>query len=325
MKNTQNKGYDIFISYHRETGFYMAQVVYEKFVSLGYSVFMDKNLDSGEYEEKIRNAAENCRNFVQVLFPPDIEECKSSDSWLSKEALWATQSKKANIIPVMCDNFSWPKDGSILCPVMRSVAGNQGVIINKGVAFDNDMKILEGYLKNVNPDKAEIDDVGFFSYALDKRTDIAVQGVDMAFHAGAPWCMPGEKKDIMTASLEKGVPWRVIINTVRAAESIAKNMRDEDAGYVSFSDARKNWKKMMEKYPDVLDVRECAIPMIHVYHGVRFTDKNDMPYGEAHIKYYAYNNLRLDKAFAHRINSFSEYYSIYSNEFEFLWEQSTEI
>lgn len=325
MNSSEKREYDIFISYRRETGFYMAQVIYEKFTSSGYSVFMDKNLDSGEYEEKIRSAAEGCKNFLQVLFPSDLEECKNSSGWLSKEASWALESKKANIIPVMCDNFRWPADSTLLSSAMKAVAGNQGVDIHKGISFDSDMCILEGYLKNVTPDKSQMGDVEFFRYNLEERTDMSVQGVDMAFHAGSPWCMPGAKMDIMTASLEKGVHWRVIINTVKAAESIAKYMRDKKAGYVSFKDAAKNWKRMAENYPGLLEIRECAIPMIHVYHGVRFTDKDNMPCGEAHIKYYAYNNLRLDKAFSHRINSLSEYYSVYSNEFEFLWEQSTEI
>lgn len=33
--------YDAFISYRHDTGFYMAQVIFDKLVQNGYSVFMD--------------------------------------------------------------------------------------------------------------------------------------------------------------------------------------------------------------------------------------------------------------------------------------------
>lgn len=33
--------YDAFISYRHDTGFYMAQVIFDKLIQNGYSVFMD--------------------------------------------------------------------------------------------------------------------------------------------------------------------------------------------------------------------------------------------------------------------------------------------
>ena len=49
--------YDIFISYSHDAGFYMAQTLYNFFTKNGYSVFMDKDLDSGKFEPKICYAA----------------------------------------------------------------------------------------------------------------------------------------------------------------------------------------------------------------------------------------------------------------------------
>lgn len=325
VTSLKNNGYDIFISYRHETGFYMAQVIYEKFTAGGYNIFMDKTLDSGRYEEKIHEAIVNCKNFIQVLFPKDISECKKADSWLSKEAAWALENEKTNIIPVMCDGFSWPENPDGLSEAMNGVKGNNGIFIHKDITFDKNMDILEGFLKNVSPDKSEIDETEFFKFNLEQRNDLSVTGVDMAFHAGVPWFITGDKKDMMTASFNKNIRWRILINTVDAAESIAKNMRDKEALYVSFRDAHEHWKKMVSLYPDSLEVRECDIPLIRVYHSVRFIDKNNNHSAESHIKYYAYNNLRLDKAFSHKINSSSKYYSVYSNEFEFLWNQSKKI
>ena len=130
---------------------------------------------------------------------------------------------------------------------------------------------------------------------------------------------------MMLNSLNSGVPWRVLINTVDAAESIGKHMRDETALYITFEQLHKHWKKAMDDLPN-LEVRECSIPLIHIYHDIQFLNtENGNHYGEQHIKYYAYNNTRLDNAFEHQVSSFSKHYSVYSEEFEFLWNQSTKL
>lgn len=50
--------YDAFISYKHQSGFYMAQVIYDKLVQNGYAVFMDKRLERGEFENQIKAAIE---------------------------------------------------------------------------------------------------------------------------------------------------------------------------------------------------------------------------------------------------------------------------
>jgi hypothetical protein len=101
----KNQTFDAFISYSHNTGFYMAQALYEYLSGNGYTVFMDKNMSSGKYEYKIQYATKNCRNFISVLFPDDVDACCSDDSWLSKEAAWALENPEINMIPVVCDGF----------------------------------------------------------------------------------------------------------------------------------------------------------------------------------------------------------------------------
>ena len=210
---------------------------------------------------------------------------------------------------------------------MKRVSENQGITVHKDYSLDADLdKLCDGFLKNVSPSKPQITTTDFFRYNLEQRTDFCVCGVDVAFHAGVPWLRPGEQHDLLLSSLKKGTPWRVLINTADAAESIARHMRDETASYTSFSDGRMEWKKLASLYPQLLEVRECNIPLIHVYHSVRFiNEQSKHEYGELHIKYYAYNNSRMDNAFEHKISSYSKYYSIYNEEFEFLWAQSKAI
>ena len=70
MKSTLNfstDNYDAFISYKHQSGFYMAQVIYDKLIQNGYSVFMDKHLKRGEFEDQIKAAVEKSCNFILVL------------------------------------------------------------------------------------------------------------------------------------------------------------------------------------------------------------------------------------------------------------------
>lgn len=323
----KSQDFDVFISYRHDTGFYMAQIIYSHLTAKGYTVFMDKTMKSGTYEEKIRKAIETCKNYVVILFPGDMEDCKAENSWLSREAAWAIECGVPNIIPIMCDNFQWPKTDDALSDSMKTVMKNNGLLIHKDYSLDKDLdNLCDNFLKNVNPSKPMITTADFFRYNLHERSGFTVRGVDMAFHGGSPWLTPGVQNDMFISSVKKGVPWRVLINTVDAAESIAQHMRDADALYIPFAQVRAQWKRISELYPDVLEVRECSIPLIHVHHCVRFTDdRNNSPYGELHIKYYAYNNTRLDNAFEHQVSSFSKYYSIYNEEFEFLWDRSTKL
>ncbi len=327
MNNKNRQDYDVFISYRHTTGFYMSQIVYTKLISNGYTVFMDKTMNSGKYEEKIHSAINNCRNFIVVLFPDDLEDLKNDESWLNKEAAWALENGGLNIIPVMCDGFEWPRSSGELSDVMNTVKKNNGILIHKDYSLDSDLdNLCDNFLKNVTPTKPRITAIEFFRHNLESRSDLTVSRVDVAFHGGSPWLMPGEKNELLVGSLKKGIPWRVMINTVDAAESIGQHMRDETALYVPFTTIHAQWKKLQTLYPDCLEVRACPIPLIHVHHSVHFVnDTNEHQYGEQHIKYYAYNNTRLDNAFEHRVSSYSKYYSIYSDEFEFLWAQSQKL
>ena len=319
--------FDVFISYRHDTGFYMAQLLFSKLVSSGYSVFMDKTMDSCRYEDKLRSAIHNSRNYVVVLFPDDLSELKNPDSWLNKEAAWALENSKLTIIPLLCDSFEWPAEDSELAGPMQAVKQNNGVRIHKDNSLDTDLdNLCDNFLKNVAPAKKKINTVEFFRQNLGGYTERQPKQVDVAFHAGAPWLKAGEQREFITDCMKQGIPWRVLINTEAAAESIAQHMRDEDAMNDSFALAHAKWKQLQERYPDLLEVRTCPIPLIHVYHCVAFQpDEDGRQYGEQHVKYYAYGNTRPDKVFEHLINSYSPHYALYRDEFEFLWSKSEKL
>lgn len=317
--------YDVFISYRHATGFYMAEVIYTRLVYTGYSVFMDKTMDSGRFEEKIHDAIQKSKNFVLVLFPGDLDRFDDPSDWLRKETEWALSVSDLNIIPVMCDGFEWPTEAS--SESLQKLKRNNGIPMHRDYSLDQDLdKLCDRFLKNTNPTRHAADTDDFFESNLAPQKGLRPTHVDMAFHAGAAWLFSGKKKDILDGILAAGIPTRILINTAEAAESIARHMRDADAPYLSFEQAHVYWRRRMEKYEGLLEVRACEIPLIHVYHKIGFLrDEKQTSFAKIHIKYYAYNNIRLDRAFEHELTSFSEYFSIYNDEFEFLWNQSRPI
>lgn len=330
MSNKQGlypDNYDAFISYKHQSGFYMAQVIYDKLIQNGYSVFMDKHLKRGEFEHQIKEAVEKTRNFILVLFPKDLDSSNNENDWLRKEAEWAVATPNVNFIPVFCEGFN-TKDIAVELPdCLKKVLSSQSVIIHKDVAMDTDLdKLCDIALENANPVKPLINTVDFFKSNLNDKSHLSVKSIDMAFHGGAAWLRAGTKKEIFDEILRRGIPTRILINTPEAAESIAKHMRDEYALYFPFEQVAKLWSKYAKEHPDVLQVRVCPIPLLRVYHNVKFNeDELRNTHDRMHVKYYAYQNLNLENSFEHELSSFSKYYGMYQREFEFLWESSTPV
>ncbi len=321
----EQENYDVFISYRHETGFFLAQVIYNKLFYSGYSIFMDKNLPLGTYEEHIKRAISKSRNFVVILFPSDLDTVNDENDWIFKEATWATQTPGLNIVPVMCDGFVWPETELPDC--MKKIMGKQGVTIHKDYSLDSDLdRLCDKFFKNVNPVHPLINTEDFFRKNLFPGNETTVTRVDLAFHAGAAWFMPGDKKDIMSVMIQRRIPMRILVNTPEAAESIARHMRDDEAFYATFEQACRKWKEKSEKNSDFLEVRMCDVPLLRVHHGIYYIDNaTGAKCGRLHIKYYAYNNLNLNKAYEHEISSYSKYFGIYENEFQYLWERSKPI
>ena len=326
-QNLQPNNYDAFISYKHQSGFYMAQVIYDKLIQNGYSVFMDKHLKRGEFEQQIKDAVERTRNFILVLFPGDLDHSNDENDWLRKEAEWAVSTPNINFIPVFCDDFD-TRDISVELPdCLKKVLSSQNIKIHKDVAMDTDLdKLCDIALVNTNPVRPLVNTLDFFKNNLHDKSHLSVKSIDMAFHAGGAWLRAGNQKDILDEILERKIPTRILINTPEAAESIAKHMRDEDAIYVTFEQAADRWKRFAEKHSDVLQVRVSSIPLLRVYHNIKFNeDQVNNTYDRMHIKYYIFQNMNLDNSYEHELSSFSKYYKLYQNEFEFLWNSSTNI
>lgn len=102
--------YDIFISYRREGGDTLAQLIYDRLTDRGYRVFLDiESLRSGKFNEKLLSVIEECKDVVVILPPNALERCSNPEDWLYLELSHAIKSRK-NIVPVMMKGFAWPDE-----------------------------------------------------------------------------------------------------------------------------------------------------------------------------------------------------------------------
>lgn len=100
----------IFISYRRDGGEALAQLLNDRLKSLGYEVFYDiESLKSGAFDTKLYEQIEKCKDFILVLPPQALDRCIYEEDWVRCEIRHALKHKK-NIIPIMMRGFVFPKD-----------------------------------------------------------------------------------------------------------------------------------------------------------------------------------------------------------------------
>ena len=164
----------------------------------------------------------------------------------------------------------------------------------------------------------KINSLDFFRENLRLTANTFPIEVNMAFYNGPKWVEPGASYDIIKASLESGLTWRVLINTPEVANTFSQYKSEI---------VRENWIKLAEKYPHELLVRECKIPFLHIYHAIKtFDETANKESAKSHIKFFAYDKEGiLIPAGDEVYESGSEGYEIYDNEFEFLWENAIPI
>ncbi len=100
----------IFISYRRDGGEIMAQMLYDRLTALGYSVFYDVVvLKGGRFNARLLDAIEHATDFVLVLSPGALDRCVQEGDWVRQEIKHAFEHKK-NIIPILLRGSSFPID-----------------------------------------------------------------------------------------------------------------------------------------------------------------------------------------------------------------------
>ena len=106
--------YDIFISYRRKgAGAGVAGEMQAKLENRGFKVFLDVDeIGSGRFPDQIKQAIEECRDFILVLAPGTLDRCVEEGDWVRREIEEAEQLGK-NIVGVALPGFNMPSSDSL--------------------------------------------------------------------------------------------------------------------------------------------------------------------------------------------------------------------
>lgn len=103
-------GHSVFISYRRDGGEAMAQLLHDRLVQKGFDVFYDiESLKSGPFDTKLLSEIQYCDYFVLVLPPQGLDRCRYEEDWVRQEIRHALRLNKP-IVPVMMRGFEFPAD-----------------------------------------------------------------------------------------------------------------------------------------------------------------------------------------------------------------------
>ena len=113
---SQNKKYDVFVSYRRSTGSQLASLLKVHLQLKGLSVFLDvAELGSGKFDKALLTTISNSRNVLLVLTPQSLDRCVGDtmvQDWVHREILCALDSK-VHVVPVMDPLFKWPVETTL--------------------------------------------------------------------------------------------------------------------------------------------------------------------------------------------------------------------
>lgn len=102
----------------------MAGELQSKFENLGYKVFLDVDeIGSGQFPTQIKQAIEQCKDFLLVLSPGTLDRCVDEEDWVRREILMAMDLNK-NIVGVGLPGFIMPEAEDLPKP-LQSLATRQ--------------------------------------------------------------------------------------------------------------------------------------------------------------------------------------------------------
>lgn len=317
---------DAFISYRRDGGYLMAQLLRSSLKDKGVYCYLDLEEDrSGQFDERLLDAIRDSSNFILILTKGTLDRCVNKDDWVRREIVEAVSSDK-NIIPVMYPDFVWPKELNEHFPdEVLALEKKQGVIlrqeylqatIEKIIAYMINVKCPEN--KNTKSDSIPDGTSAFFTNGFGRLSDM--QCVDMAFHAGSEWRRNSDKVDILTHIIEKSITLRILVNSADTVSLVCSHMSQPLKKYVGFDSCVEEWIELAQAYPDVVQVRIADVPLLHRLYILR-GEKT----GYVNVKYYTYGNYTPDKDFRMVFDDSGMEYKLYTEEFDYIWNKASHI
>jgi CHASE2 domain-containing sensor protein len=100
--------FDAFISYRRETGPEIADILHDKLADRGLNAFVDVKDSPRNFEDGSRQIIESARGFILIISKDTFERCGEEHDWVRKEVRHALKSRR-KIIPFLVEGCEMPK------------------------------------------------------------------------------------------------------------------------------------------------------------------------------------------------------------------------
>lgn len=125
----RSENHDVFLSYRRESGSALAQLVYRYLRRRGYRVFMDvRDLRSGTFDVQLKQTIQEATDFVILVTPNCFDRCGDPNDWLRIEIETAFESG-CNVVPLRAENAEWLPIEQWPQPI-NTLANHQTVTLN---------------------------------------------------------------------------------------------------------------------------------------------------------------------------------------------------
>lgn len=101
--------YQVFISYRRSGGEFLAKIIHDELTRRGIRAFIVfRSLRAGRYDDQLYQRIDECDDFILLLTEHALDRCSTDeDDWLIKEITHALACQK-NVIPIITEHFQWP-------------------------------------------------------------------------------------------------------------------------------------------------------------------------------------------------------------------------
>lgn len=114
MKKTE-----VFISYRREGGEFVAKKLRDVLVKAHYHAFMDiEGLGSGNFNDALLNAIDNSKDYVLILSENSLNRCENEDDWVRREIEYA-RSKNKKFVLLQDKKFVFPENLPESCSFLK--------------------------------------------------------------------------------------------------------------------------------------------------------------------------------------------------------------
>lgn len=189
------------------------------------------------------------------------------------------------------------------------------------IQLEEEVKRLKKYLERGEEYKIASFETDFFNEYL-INGNFQLYGIDLAFHTGTEWLLSEDRIKILVRLKENHIPCRVILND-KLGESLHKHMRNSNKTYLSTSDMINRWYNYKKEYFTELSIKISPLPLLHNYY--HLINKNNPQDSIIRLCYYTYGNHQYIDNYVQTFTPVTPYYHVYTNEFNYLWENSKDI